>query len=251
MKKFEKIIFPVTIIVLFLLWEFWLKWAKVPAYRIPSPSSIFLQSKESYLLVLHHFKITLIELVIGASIGICLALFVGILFYWVPLLKNAFYLLARSVNSVPIPAIAIFIVLLFGVGIESKIVTATICVFFPIVSHTYHGLRATDPLKEKLMKSLNASRWQKLIYLELPSASAEIFTALETAVTVAVVGIIVGEMLGGNQGLGFYILNHLYRMDNPKVLLATFFAALLGIMAGGGVHYLKKKLIPWHPSVRQ
>lgn len=251
MKRLERIAFPVTLIVLFGIWELWARLGHIPSYVIPSPSAIFLQNGGEYALLLFHLKVTIIEVLIGASIGISLAVLFGIVFYWVPLLKSAFYGIIRAVNSIPIFAIAIILVVIFGVGILGKIVTACICIFFPVLSHTYNGLKSTDPTKLRFMRSLNASRWQKLIYLEFPSALAEVFTSLETALTLAIVGVMLGEAMGGNAGLGFFILNRLYRMNNASVLLATFMGAGFGFALVGIVYLLKRKFLPWHPSMQK
>ena len=251
MKRLEKIAFPITLIILFGAWELWARLGHIPVYRIPSPSAIFLQEGSEYLLLLEHLKVTAIEVLLGASIGISLAILMGILFYWIPFLKSAFYGVVRAINSIPIFAIAIILVIVFGVGILGKIVTACICIFFPVLSHTYNGLKSTDPVKMRFMRSINASRMQRLIYLEFPSALAEIFTSLETALTIAIVGVMFGEAIGGNAGLGFFILNRLYRMDNAAVLLATFIGAALGFLLVATVYLLKRKFLAWHPSMQK
>lgn len=251
MKRLERIAFPVTLVILFGIWELWARLGHIPSYVMPSPSAIFLQGGREYALLMFHLKVTIIEVLVGASVGVFLAICLGVIFYWVPLLKSAFYGIVRAVNSIPIFAIAIILVIVFGVGILGKVVTACICIFFPVLSHTYNGLKSTDPTKLRFMKSLNASRWQRLVYLEFPSALAEIFTSLETALTIAIVGVMLGEAMGGNAGLGFFILNRLYRMDNASVLLATFIGAGLGFFLVGIVYILKRKFLVWHPSMQK
>ena len=251
MKKWRRLLFPLSIILLLGAWEAWTRMADIPVYKFPSPSAIFGQSPVTYQLLLHHLGVTFKEVVLGILTGTALAFLTSLLFFWIPLFKDAFYPYARMVNSMPIPAIASLIVIWAGVGIESKLITATICAYFPLVCHTYQGLISVDPLRKKLLRGLGASRWQMLRHLELPYAAAEILTALETAVTVVIVGVFVGEMFGGNEGLGFYVLNLKYRMDTPKVMIATFTTMALGWSLGEGVAFLKRRLIRWHPSVQR
>lgn len=239
-------LFPISLIVLLGIWESWVRLADIAVYRLPAPSVIFNQSQQTYFLLLQHLGITLTEVTLGMLVGISLAFITAVIFYWFPITKKTFYPYARMVNAMPIPAIASLIVIWVGVGITSKLVTATICAFFPVVCHTYAGLCSVDPLRRKFMKSINASRWQMLRYLELPYAAPQILAALETAVTVVVVGVFVGEMLGGNQGLGFYVLNVKYRMDTPKVMLATLATMFLGWFLSEIIILLRKRIIPWH-----
>jgi len=251
MKIWRRALFPLSVILLLIIWEIWTKYSSVPTYKLPSPSRIFGQSTATYLLLGHHLLVTVIEVLLGMIVGISLALSTALLFFWIPFLKDAFYPCARMLNSMPIPAIASLIVIWAGVGIESKLITATICAYFPVVCYAYLGLVSVDPLREKLLTSLNASRWQKLWYLELPSAAPQILAALETAVTIVIVGVFVGEMFGSNEGLGFYVLNLKYRMDTPKVMLATFTTMILGWTLGEIVVLLKHRLIPWHQSMQR
>lgn len=232
------------------LWEAYTRIWQIPNYKLPSPSSIFIQKKSMYLLLWYHFRYTLIETMAGLGFGVSIGLITAILLHWIPdFLRRAFYPLIASINSMPIAMIAPFIILYFGTGIESKLVVASICSFFPIVCHTYGGLQSVDPVCSKYMESLDASRWQKLIHLELPYTADRIFDSLKTA-NVVIVGVVVAEIFGGNRGLGFFAINLSNRMDSDGVFLTTIVTMIMGIALVSIVGWAKHKLIPWHPSVK-
>jgi len=220
-------LFPFTLVMLLFLWETVVRLANIPEYVLPSPTAIVNQSIEVYLLLAGHFLVTLQEVLIGMSVGIPLAIIVAIIFHWSGLARAAFFPYARGINSTPIVIIASMIIVWFGIGIESKIIVAIICTLFPIVVHICNGLDSVDPLREKFMDARNASKLEKLIYLEFPSIAGEFFSALETVVTYVIVGIFFAEMIGSNKGLGFYNQNLMYRMETAKMLLVT--AATMGM----------------------
>lgn len=240
-----------TIILAIILWWVIVEFFHIPEYKFPSPVSVFEQSPDTYMLLLHHFSVTLLEVVLGMIAGVFLGLSTAIIFFWCPRVKDHFYFSAQVINAIPIVAIAAIIVIILGSGIQSKLVTAVIAVYFPLVCHAYNGLLGVDRASEKSLEIINASRWQKLVNVQLPHAAAEIFNALETAALVVVVGVFSGEMFASNEGLGFYVLNLKYRMDTPKVFLAVFVTGALGIFLASVVVIFKKKLIYWHPSVQK
>src|SRR3546814_5229112 len=90
----------------------------------------------------------------------------------------------------------------FGFGPSSKVVMAAVLAFFPIMTNTILGIKSVDRGHRDVMISLNASRWQTLRELELPTALPYILTGAEIGIVLAVIGAIVGEYLGGSEGLG-------------------------------------------------
>lgn len=241
----------VSTVVFIAVWIAWVQIRNVPAYRLPSPIEIFSQNTEVYRLMLHHLRITFVEVMFSLLVGITLGVGIAILFFWFPKVKDHFYIYPQIINSTPIVAIAAIIVIQLGTGIQSRVVTGVIAVLFPMVVNTYSGLMGTDPECEKSMDIINASRWQKIRYVQFPHAAAEIFNGLEQAASIVVVGVFSGEMFASNEGLGFYVLNLKYRMDTPKVFLAVTATMALGLFLSTSVVQLRRRLLHWHPSIQK
>jgi len=114
-----------------------------------------------------------------------------------------FYPYAVILNSTPIVAIAAPIVIIFGSGMGSKVVTAIICVFFPVLGPTFKALASVGATEMKWMESYHSSRWQKFWFLQFPFALPQIFASFKVAWTLAVIGAVVGEVLELTEGWGF------------------------------------------------
>ena len=141
-----------------------------PHYILPAPSDIAVTLVEKRALLLKHSLVTLEEMLLGfvlaAGIGIPLA----VLMFEFPVLEKAFYPYVIGSQTVPVFAIAPLLVLWFGFGIASKVIMAALIVFFAMVLNTLDGLKSADPDTVNLCRILQASRWQILWKVYLPSA---------------------------------------------------------------------------------
>lgn len=222
---------------------------KVPNYVIVPPSRVLMEIPGSLPGLLQSSWVTIQGVIIALPIGFTLAVLTGIMFHWSPLFKKATYKVAGLVNAIPIPALAPIIVVLVHSNLLIKIIAGSITVYFPIACHTYRGLRSVDAIKEKKMSLMNASKLQRLLYLELPHASYQILTALETTVKVILVGIFIAEWIGGYEGLGFYISNANHMLDLSGIIIGIIAIAIISIMFSSLISaatnwYLGK----WHPA---
>jgi len=153
-----------------------------------------------------------------------------------------------AVNALPKVAFAPVFVAWFGFGANSKIIMALFVAFFPVIVDTAAGLFAVDADTVMLFQSMEASRWQTLRKLSLPSALPFIFAGIKTAAVFSVVGAVVGEYLGGGKGLGEMVrLNsQLMRMD--RVFALIFYLGIMGLILFGAVAFAEKRLVFWRKS---
>src|SRR4030043_908404 len=164
-----------SIIGLLLLWELLVRWLEIPRFLLPAPSTILSYIIAKSRLLALHTLMTLLEAGAGFVIGSFSAIGAAIVFLWFRPLKEMFYPYAVILNSTPIVAIAAPIVIIFGSGMGSKVVTAIICVFFPVLGPTFKALASVGAVEMKWMDSYHSSRWQKFWYLQLPFALPQIF----------------------------------------------------------------------------
>ena len=153
-----------------------------------------------------------------------------------------------SFNAVPKVAFAPVFAAWLGFGISSKVVMALFIAFFPVIVDTAAGLAAADRDTVMLFRSLGASRWQTLVKLKLPNALPFIFAGLKTAAVFSVVGAVVGEYLGGGQGLGEQVRIASANLSLDRVFAYIFYLSLLGLGLFGFVSWLERRLVFWQKS---
>ena len=240
-----------SIIGILLLWEFLVGWLEIPRFLLPAPSTIVSYMIAKSRLLVSHTTMTLLEAGTGFIIGSLTAIFTAILFLWFRPLKEMFYPYAIILNSTPIVAIAAPIVIIFGSGMWSKVITAIICVFFPVLGPTFKVLASVGASEMKWMDSYCSSRWQKFWYLQFPFALPQMFASFKVAWTLAVIGAVVGEVFGAYRGLGFLIVDAIYIMDTPRVFASIIACSLLGLSFVGVITLVEKRAIAWHISAER
>ena len=237
-----------SVIGILLLWEMLVRTLNIPKFLLPAPSIIVTYIIAKSHLFAFHTSMTLLEAGTGFIIGSISAILTAILFLWFRPLKEMFYPYAVILNSTPIVAIAAPIVIIFGSGMWSKVITAIICVFFPVLGPTFKALSSSGATEMKWMDSYSASRWQKFWYLQFPSALPQMFASFKVAWTLAVIGAVVGEVFGAYKGLGFLIVDAIYIMDTPRVFGSIIACSLLGLSFVGIIALVEKRTIAWHIS---
>ena len=145
----------------------------------------------------------------------------------------------------PIVIIAPLLVVWFGFGIVPKLAIIALVCFFPVVVTTLDALAAVDPDQLKLLRTLDASRWQAFRYAEAPAALPAALSGAKIAVAVAVIGAVFAEYAGSSEGLGHLMLQAIPQLQTPRayaavVLLAAFAVALFSALA-----LAERRLVPW------
>ena len=146
-------------------------------------------------------------------------------------------------------AIAPLLVIWFGFGWTSKVLVCALTVFFPAVVTTMVGIRGVDADLRALMRSLQANRWQTFIKLEAPSALPVLLGGLKVAVTLAVIGAVVGEFVGADRGLGFLINLARGTLDTPMLFVALFTLVVIALLLYGAVAALEYVALAWQRAV--
>ena len=168
---------------------------------------------------------------------------------WTPA-RRALHPLVVGSQALPIPVLAAPLVLLLGFGLAPKIVIIALVCFFPVTVNLHDGLRAVDPEQRKLLRSLNASRWQALRLLELPSALPQAFTGLRIAAAVAVIGAVFAEWSGSEGGLGHSVLISSGQLESARTFAATVLLFALSVAVYGAFALAERRLLPWAPRTR-
>lgn len=197
-------------------------------YLVPSPAEIASSLWENRGLLAENAWVTLREMLLGILCALAVGLVFATLMHRWRALRDASYPLIVASQTIPIVVIAPILVVWFGYGIAPKIILVALFCFFPITVNALDGLRSVDPEAVKLMRSLDASRWQRFRRLEAPTALPNVFTGIKIAVVFAPLGAVFAEWAGSSAGLG-----HLIQSDSAYFEVARQFAtmAVLAAMA--------------------
>jgi NitT/TauT family transport system permease protein len=192
-----------------------------------------------------HTRTTLIEVMIGLALGLSIGTTLGYAIAKNRLLEDLLTPIIVAFQSTPIVAYAPLLIIWFGSGMESKIITSTLIVFFPMLMNTVVGIRNVPADLRDLMRVSQASPWQTFQYLELPAAMPVLLTGLKTSATLAVIGAVVGEFIVANAGLGFWINLARQQYDTPLVYVAVMTLALMAGSLYVAVTYMERRLLAW------
>lgn len=249
-KKFnpDSIILMVVSVLLALGgWSLLANYGSMPSFLLPSPVEFWRQLVESLTdgSLLYHTGVTLQEVLLGLAFGAGTAILLG---YLLAKSRTAEKLLSPYIvasQSVPVVAIAPLLVIWFGPGIISKVLIAALIVFFPVLVNTIVGVRAVPEDLHNLMRSLRATRWQTLCYLEIPAALPVFLGGLRIGATLSVIGAVVGEFVGSDQGLGFLINVGRGLYDTALVFVAVFALIVMAMSLYALVRLLESRLLSW------
>ncbi|TMC48875.1 MAG: ABC transporter permease [Chloroflexi bacterium] len=239
-------------VMLVAAWKAWTVWFHVSDLLVPPPESVgrgllALATKPS---TAHHAAVTLYEIVAGFLAALAAGLVVGTALGRSPQLQRTLNPFLVALQVTPKIALVPILIVWLGFGAGTKIVTAAIFAFLPLVTGTIAGVRAVDPNHRDLLLSLRARRWAAFRMLELPSALPSILTGMEVGIVLATVGALVGEYLGGEEGLGYLAVQALNQLDVAGLFALIALLCLLGYVLFAAVTALRAWLIPWHHSVR-
>jgi NitT/TauT family transport system permease protein len=233
-----------ALLVVFLAaWQLGPSLLGIPQFIVPPASMVFREFLRM-LSVNHlmlHTGVTAAEVVAGFVSGSLLGAAIGYLLGMSPLAEFALSPYILALQIAPKVAFAPLFILWMGYTIYPKILVATLIVFFPVMVNVLTAIRTIDPDLINLARSFTASRTQIFWKIEFPSSMPPLFASLRIGATLAVVGVVVGELVGGNSGLGYLLTFGEGQANTPMV-----FVCILLLTAIGGVAYLAVILLEQH-----
>ena len=243
---------PIAAVFGLALWQGITHWAQLPSFILPSPLQVIKRFVETAAdgSLLHHSAATLTEVLGGLALGLTTAIGLG---YWLAKSRRAEKLLSPYIvasQSIPVVAIAPLLVIWFGPGKFSKILISALIIFFPVLVNTIVGLRSVPEELRDLMRSLRATRWQTFRLLEVPAALPVLFGGLKVGATLAVIGAVVGEFVGADEGLGFLVNVARGLYDTALVFVCLAVLVMMALTLFGMVALLERRFCAWRESGR-
>lgn len=230
---------------LLLLWQILIWLTNTPAYLLPPPDEVLKRLWQQRTPLLYHSAITGLEILISLLISILLGLLTALALHYSHLLRRWFLPIMLISQAIPVYALAPIFMLWFGYGLLPKVLITIIIVFFPIATAAYDGLCHTPPQYLALAKTLNANPLSTLLHIRLPAAMPSLASGIRIAATIAPIGALIGEYIGGSAGLGYYIQYGINRSQTETAFAALIVITLLTLSIYYSIDALLKKLIYW------
>lgn len=238
-----------VLVVFITVWEWLPRAVGVPEFILPPPSKVwseFLRMLANERL-LWHTGITTLEIIVGFVLGCLLGIAIGFVLGLSPKTELVLSPYILALQIAPKVAFAPLFVMWLGYTVYPKILVAILIVFFPVMVNVLTAVRTVDPDMVSLARSFSATRMQIFRLIEYPASLPPLFAGLRIAATLAVIGVVVGELVGGNLGLG-YLLTYGEGQGNTAMVFVTIIVlTLIGILAYGAVVLIEHKVLHYLP----
>jgi NitT/TauT family transport system permease protein len=235
----------VSIIATLAVWEALIWIFQVPGFIVPAPSAIFVEAVTRYPLYLYHSWVTFYEMVVGFVLAAVVGVILAVAIVYSRIIRNMIYPQIVVLQIVPKVAIAPLLLIWAGYGLTSKVLLALLISFFPIVVNMVTGLTAIEEELLELCRILRSGRWQEFFKVRLPNALPYFFSSLKVASTLAVIGAIIGEFVGGSEGLGHLIIIANTELRTSMSFVCLFSLSILGFLLYGFVVVAERVFMPW------
>ncbi len=226
-------------------WEAICRLVPLPDFILPPPTTIALVAVTRADLLLPHALVTAMEIVAGIALALAVALPLATVMFANRSIERALAPFMIASQAVPVFAIAPLLVIWFGYGPASKIIMAAVIIFFPITVSLLDGFKSCDTGYRILFRLMGASFSRQLRYLYWPWALPYFFSGLKVGVSVATIGAVIGEWVGAQAGLGYFMIQANARLRVDLVFAAICWLSAMGVGLWAAVGWLEKRLVKW------
>jgi putative hydroxymethylpyrimidine transport system permease protein len=243
-------ILPAAVLALALLgaWELYVDLGGVEADLLPAPHAVADALWSNRSLIVSNFAVTAEEVLLGLALALGAGLLLAVAIHLWPLLRRAVYPLAVGSQAVPIPVIGVLLVFWWGFGLFPKLVVIAMICFFPVLVTTVDALAGVDPDQRKLLRTLDASRWQAFRFAELPAALPAALSGARIALAIGVIGAFIAETTtpttGAHPGLGREIITDV-NFQTSRAYAGTAVLFLFAIACFYALAVAERRLAPW------
>jgi ABC-type nitrate/sulfonate/bicarbonate transport system permease component len=235
------------VLVLLGAWEVYADLGAVDDFILPAPSQIGQALWDDRGLLWSNLAVTAQEVGLGILVALVLGFALAVALHFSGVLRRGAYPLLVASQAVPIVIIAPLLVVWFGFGLVPKLVIIALVCFFPVVVTTLDALGAVDPDQLKLMRTLDASRWQAFRWTEAPAALPAALSGARIAVAVAVIGAVFAEYAGSSEGLGHLMLQAIPQLQTARAYAAVVLLAAFAVLLFSALALAERRLVPWAP----
>ena len=195
--------------------------------------------------ILPDLKASAEEFLLGYGIAAVLGVLIGAGFAASSLCRQIFSAAVQAGYATPIVAIAPMITVLFGIGLQSKVIVVAALAIFPIVIGTESALTGINPEYLETAQAFGASRLETLRKVVFPAAAAGVMTGLRLGVGRGIIGVVVAEFFGATTGLGFLLISYANEFQATNVLAVVVLLALIGVLSNSLLLAVERRVTPW------
>ena len=249
MKKSANItdkLYPAALMAAILVsWQTVSSIGLVPRFMLPSPVDVGRAFVVNFHDLAANAGITLVEAFMGLTVGILLGFVLAMLMDRFDKLYKAVFPLLVISQTIPTVAIAPLLVLWMGYGIAPKVTLIILVCFFPIAIGLLDGFKSADPDTINLMRAMGARQSQIFRHIKFPSSLPGFFSGLKIAVSYAIVGAVISEWLGGNEGLGVYMIRVKKSYSYDKMFAVILVIIIISLTLIQLTAWLERRIMPW------
>jgi len=227
-------------------WEMFCRIGKISPVLLPPPSAVWAVLSENYEILLRHALPTTLETIVSFTIAGALGVGLAVAITFSDRIREALYPNIVLFQLIPKVALAPLFIVWLGVGSQSCVTFGVFISFFPIVVSTASGLVGASPDTLRMCRSLAASKWQVFYLIRFPYAMPFIFAGMKVGVTMAMIGVIVGEFITAQIGLGYIIMFASSAGETATVLAAIVLLCAAGLMLYGIVAFAELVMRRWY-----
>jgi NitT/TauT family transport system permease protein len=247
LNQLPALLLPVVTAFVFLLtWQAIAVLGHISPTILPPPTMILQQLTENFPLIMKHTIPTTVETLLAFGISIPLGIALAALMVYSTTAYQALYPNIIFFQLIPKIALAPLFIVWLGIGSSSRITFSIFICFFPILIATVAGLQSVETNMLRLCRSLRMSTWQVLIRVRFPSSPPFIFSGMKVAVTLAIIGVVVGEFIASQAGLGYLILFASSRQQTDLALACIAVLCVVGLALYGAVVLAEKAVMRWY-----
>jgi len=250
-KRHEEVILGGgAVVVVLAVWQAFWSAGKISPLFFSGPSAIVERFWDELLhgRLRSDMRYSGLNFVLGFAMALVLGVILGVIIGWyrkIEMLTNPF---VNSLYAIPRVAMIPLIIIWFGIGIWSKVFIVFMTAFFPILINTIGGIRATDPDLLRAARAFCASDWQIFKTLAVPGAVPFILTGIRQGVALGLIGVVVGEMFGGSEGIGFMVAYGSQTFDTAQLFVGVMVIAFAGILLTWLTERLERHFSRWRPE---
>tara|TARA_B100000745_G_C20125863_1_gene385620 strand:- start:622 stop:1431 length:810 start_codon:yes stop_codon:yes gene_type:complete len=232
--------------ILLVVWESMVWLFDVEEWLLPAPSSIFQEIIVSRNLLFSHSVTTIVEIVVGFSFSLIIGVFLAGAIAYSNVVERFAYPFVIASQTVPVIVIAPLLLIWIGYGMVPKIIVVILISFFPLVVNTVDGLKSADHDTMRMLRTLGASRWQIFVKLQIPYSIPFLFSGMRVAVTLSVIGAVIGEWVGSSSGLGYLMIRSAPQFLTERVFASIVILSMIGIFLFSVIVVIERLYMPWY-----
>jgi len=241
---------PPMVAFAFLLgtWELVVRAFAIKSLVLPAPSAIAEAVTADWSGWLHAAWVTGQEALMGFVIALLVSLVLAVAAISAPAVERAVLPVVTVVQLVPVVALAPALVIGLGFGPAPRVLVAALITFAPLTVNTIAGLQSVEPATLEVLRSVNASRREILLRLQLPMALPYVAAATRVCVGLALIGAMVAEWQGSSEGLGYAFTRAQRNLATERMWASVFVLAIMGVATLGVIGLLERRLLRWRPA---